>query len=136
MATEDIVVRDDIPVTSPVLTLLDLATELEPLPLERAVNDADKRGLVDPETLREELVNYVSQPGVRPLRHLLDKLFFQLSDSDLKIYFRRIKEVGPHSEWRLLVPIGPISRHSTPIQISGWSAGGDVRLRAAVGKQF
>jgi very-short-patch-repair endonuclease len=29
-------------------------------------------------------------PGIRPLRHLLDKLFFQLSDSDLEIYFRRI----------------------------------------------
>jgi very-short-patch-repair endonuclease len=87
---EDIVIRDDIPVTSPVLTLLDLATELAPTPLERAVNDADKRGLVDPETLREELNRYSGEPGVRPLRHLLDKLFFQLSDSDLEIYFRRI----------------------------------------------
>lgn len=27
---------------------------------------------------------------MRPLRGLLDKLFFQLSDSDLEIYFRRI----------------------------------------------
>lgn len=82
--------RDDIPVTSPIRTLLDLATELDPIPLERAVNDADKRSLVDPEALREELNRFSGQPGVRPLRHLLDKLFFQLSDSDLEIYFRRI----------------------------------------------
>ncbi|HWO48023.1 MAG TPA: DUF559 domain-containing protein, partial [Solirubrobacterales bacterium] len=27
---------------------------------------------------------------IRRLRHLLDKLFFRLSDSDLEIYFRRI----------------------------------------------
>lgn len=85
-----IVTRDDIPVTSPIQTLVDLGTELTPIPLERAVNDADKRGLVDPEALREELARFGGQPGVRPLRHLLDKLFFRLSDSDLEIYFRRI----------------------------------------------
>lgn len=86
----DVLWRDDIPVTSPIQTLIDLATELDPIPLERAVNDADKRGLVDPEALRKHLDLYNGQPGVRPLRFLLDKLFFQLSDSDLEIYFRRI----------------------------------------------
>ena len=90
LRVEDILRRDDIPATSPTRTLLDLATELDAIPLERAVNDADKRGLVDPETLREHLNLYKGQPGVRPLRLLLDKLFFQLSDSDLEIYFRRI----------------------------------------------
>jgi very-short-patch-repair endonuclease len=90
LTPREIVRRDDIPVTSPVQTLVDLSTELEPLPLERAVNDADKRGLVDPETLREELARFRGEPGVRPLRLLLDKLFFRLSDSDLEIYFRRI----------------------------------------------
>lgn len=90
ISPQDILLRDDVPVTSPSLTLIDLATELESFPLERAVNDADKRGLLDPETLREKLSLYSGQPGVRPLRHLLDKLFFRLSDSDLEIYFRRI----------------------------------------------
>jgi len=97
---EDTLRRDDIPVTSPTRTLLDLATELEAIPLERAVNDADKRGLVDPETLREKLSLYSGQPGVRPLRGLLDKLFFQLSDSDLEIYFRRIVKTA-----RLPIPL-------------------------------
>jgi very-short-patch-repair endonuclease len=84
------VLRDDIPVTSPVQTLVDLANELDMVALERAVNDADKRDLIDPEALREELSRFNGEPGVRPLRHLLDKLFFRLSDSDLEIYFRRI----------------------------------------------
>jgi len=90
LAIEDIVLRDDIPVTSPAQTLVDLATELDPVALERAVNDADKRDLVDPEALREDLSRFGGEPGIRPLRHLLDKLFFRLSDSDLEIYFRRI----------------------------------------------
>src|SRR3954451_5928458 len=45
----DIVVRDDIPLPSPSQTLVDLATELDAVVLERAVNDADKRNLIDPE---------------------------------------------------------------------------------------
>jgi very-short-patch-repair endonuclease len=90
LRAEDILRRDDIPTTSPSRTLLDLAAELDPVPLERAVNEADKRGLIDPETLREQLGRFSGQPGVCPLRLLLDKLFFQLSDSDLEIYFRRI----------------------------------------------
>ncbi len=90
LSAKYIVLRDDIPITSPIQTLLDLATELDTVPLERAVNDADKRDLVNPDALRAGLDRFSGQPGVRPLRHLLDKLFFQLSDSDLEIYFRRI----------------------------------------------
>ena len=44
-----------IPVTDPVLTLIDVATELRPPKLERAVNQADVLDLVDPETLRRSL---------------------------------------------------------------------------------
>jgi hypothetical protein len=90
LAAGHLVPRDEIPVTSPVQTLVDLATELDAVALERAVNDADKRDLIDPEALREELPHFGGCPGIRPLRLLLDKLFFRLSDSDLEIYFRRI----------------------------------------------
>lgn len=90
LALQDVVLQDDIPVTSPVQTLIDLATELDPVALERAVNDSDKRDLIDPEALRKALKRFSGSPGIRPLRHLLDKLFFRLSDSDLEIYFRRI----------------------------------------------
>lgn len=90
LTPDDLVLRDDIPVTAPAQTLVDVATELDPVALERAVNDADKRDLIDPEALRDELSRFEGCPGVRPLRHLLDKLFFRLSDSDLEIHFRRI----------------------------------------------
>jgi very-short-patch-repair endonuclease len=101
LPARDLSVSDGISITSPVRTLVDLGTELEPITLERAVNDADKRGLVDPETLREGLARFRGEPGVRPLRLLLDKLFFQLSDSDLEIYFRRIVKGA-----RLPMPLG------------------------------
>lgn len=90
LAAEDIVSRDGIPVTAVAPTLVDLATELHPISLERAVNEADKRDLIDPEMLRAALDGYAGEPGVRSLRGLLDKRTFRLSDSDLEIYFRPI----------------------------------------------
>ncbi len=83
-----VVVRFGIPVTRPVQTLIDLATELKLLRLERAVNEADKLDLIDPEALRRALDAYVGMPGVRTLRTMLDRHTFRLSDSDLEIYFR------------------------------------------------
>jgi hypothetical protein len=89
-AAGDLGVSDGIPVTSPARTLVDLATELDLVAVERAVNDADKRDLIDPETLRTALDAHAGEPGVRGLRELLDRLTFRLSDSDLEIYFRPI----------------------------------------------
>jgi hypothetical protein len=83
-----VVRRFGIPVTRPVQTLIDLATELKLLRLERAVNEADKLDLIDPESLRRALDAHVGMPGVRTLRTLLDRHTFRLSDSDLEIYFR------------------------------------------------
>jgi very-short-patch-repair endonuclease len=80
--------RHGIPVTDPVQTLIDLATELKPLRVERAVNEADKRDLVDPETLRRALDAHAGEPGVRKLATLLDRHTFRLSDSDLEVFFR------------------------------------------------
>ncbi|MBS1886275.1 MAG: DUF559 domain-containing protein [Actinobacteria bacterium] len=83
-----------IPVTDPVQTLIDLATELPPLRLERSVNEADKRDLVDPETLRRALDSYVGMPGVKTLRTMLDRHTFRLSDSDLEVLFRPLAEAA------------------------------------------
>jgi hypothetical protein len=80
--------RHGIPVTSAVQTLIDLATELKHLRLERAVNEADKLDLIDPQTLRAALDDHVGMPGVRTLRTMLDRHTFRLSDSDLEILFR------------------------------------------------
>jgi len=85
-----VVVRSGIPVTNPIQTVIDIATELRPMRLERAVNEADKLDLVDPETLREALglEVYAGMPGVKTLRTMLDRHTFRLSDSDLEILFR------------------------------------------------
>jgi very-short-patch-repair endonuclease len=82
--------HDGIPVTSPVRTLVDLAARLSPLVLERAVNEADKRELADPEELRAALPRYRGERGVARLRTLLDRRTFRLSDSNLEILFRPI----------------------------------------------
>jgi len=88
LAAGSVAVRFGIPVTNPVQTLVDLATELRPMRLERAVNEADKLDLVDPESLRRALDGYLGMPGVRTLRTMLDRHTFRLSDSDLEILFR------------------------------------------------
>jgi very-short-patch-repair endonuclease len=73
-----------IPVTTPVRTLLDLATHLTAPELESAVNAADRRDLVDPESLRSELEHHAGQAGVAALRALLHHSTFTLTDSELE----------------------------------------------------
>jgi len=90
LEARDLTAQDRIPLTSPTRTLLDLATELGETALERAVNEADKRDLVNPETLRSELDEYTGQSGTRALRKLLDQHSFRLSDSALEILFRSL----------------------------------------------
>lgn len=56
--------------------------------LERAVNEADKLDRVRADVLRASLDGYRGQPGVAPLRKLLDPLTFRLSDSELEQLMR------------------------------------------------
>jgi very-short-patch-repair endonuclease len=84
----DAVVHEGIPVTSPVRTLIDQATGLRPMQLERAVNEADKLDRVRADVLHASLDGYRGQPGVAPLRKLLDPLAFRLSDSALEQLMR------------------------------------------------
>ena len=76
-----------IPVTSPALTLLDLAPRLSRDQLERAIGEADKRDLIDPESLRRELERFANRPGIAPLRETLDRHTFTLTDSELERRF-------------------------------------------------
>lgn len=82
--------RDTIPVTNVTCTLVDLATELPEHSVERAVNAADKRDLIDPEALRVNLDRYRGRPGTPLIERLLDKRTFRLSDSHLESLFRPI----------------------------------------------
>jgi very-short-patch-repair endonuclease len=92
-ATE-IVFRQNIPVTDIVRTLIDLAAESDSAVVERAVNEADKRNLITPDTLRLRLADHAGEAGVRPLRQLLDKYTFRLSDSDLEVLLRPIAKAA------------------------------------------
>jgi hypothetical protein len=83
-------VRDRIRVTTPLQTLVDIALELPANRLERAVNEADKRELIDPDSLRAGLDDHAGEPGVKPLRSLLDRDAFLLSDTELEVLFRPI----------------------------------------------
>ncbi len=87
---EDATERDRIPVTSVVRTLLDLACRLSAPRLERAVNEADKFDLIDPESLRDELDGRRNEPGLPSLRRLLDRHTFALTESELERRFLRL----------------------------------------------
>jgi very-short-patch-repair endonuclease len=83
----DRALRDRIPVTSPTRTLIDLATVLSPGRLERAVNEADRLDLVDPETLRAAVERRKGVRGRPSLLRLLDRRTFVLTDSELERRF-------------------------------------------------
>jgi hypothetical protein len=88
LPAESITTRQNIPLTQPVRTFLDLATISGPRTLERAINEADKRDVIDPDALRKALDDHAGEPGVRPLRWILDKHTFRLSDDELELLFR------------------------------------------------
>ena len=80
-------VIDEIPVTDPIATLVDLATCIPIGEVEAAVNEADHLDLVNPERLRRALDLLPRRPGVTRLRALLDAPTFALTDSKLERYF-------------------------------------------------
>jgi hypothetical protein len=86
-ASEETTRCNNIPVTTPICTLIDLATILGRAQLERAVNEADRLNLTDPEALRVALDRVARRPGVGVLRDLLEKPTFALTDSELERRF-------------------------------------------------
>jgi very-short-patch-repair endonuclease len=123
-----------IPVTQPICTLVDLAVRLPAAQLEAAVNEADKLGLVDPETLRAGLDQRAGRRGVPALRKLLDRRTFTLTDSELERRFlpiaRRVGLGNPETgrrvngfktdfywpELGLIVETDGLRYHRTPTQ--------------------
>jgi len=78
---------DNIPVTSPLITLVDLATCLPTGQLETSVVEADHLGLVDPEQLRSDLDLLARRPGLARLRRLLDTATHTLATTELERLF-------------------------------------------------
>jgi very-short-patch-repair endonuclease len=90
----DLVLHRGIPVTTPQRTILDRTLQLEPNAVERHVNEADARELIDPESLRRWLNFRLGEHGAPKLRRILDIATFLLSDSDLEIFFRPIAQAA------------------------------------------
>jgi very-short-patch-repair endonuclease len=78
--------REGIPTTTPIDTLVDLATRTTRDQLEAAVNEADKHDLVDPEALRAA-VDQLRRAGAKRLRDVLDRRTFTLTASELERRF-------------------------------------------------
>ncbi len=90
LRSTEVTVRNGIPVTSLVRTLIDIASQLGRGDLERAVNEADRLGLIDPQTLFEVLDRHPGKRGVGALRGLLGERAFRLTDSELERRFLRL----------------------------------------------
>jgi very-short-patch-repair endonuclease len=75
------------PRTTAACTLVDLAASLGEGELERAISEADKLGLTDPDRLLSWLKVLPSRPGVAILRRTLARHTFRLTDSELERLF-------------------------------------------------
>jgi very-short-patch-repair endonuclease len=69
-ASVEVRIRNGIPVTSPIDTIVDIAPTLTEARLERAINEAAILDLVEPDALR---ANLPSRPGARTVARLLDR---------------------------------------------------------------
>ena len=134
LRAQDVTVRDGIPVTTVVRTLIDLATRLGPNALERGINEADRLDLIDPESLLAALDAYPGQRGVGRLKSLLGDRTFRLTDSELERRFLPLAEraglpvplTGQHlngfkvdfywPDLRLVVETDGLRYHRTPAQ--------------------
>ncbi|HET8862412.1 MAG TPA: DUF559 domain-containing protein [Solirubrobacterales bacterium] len=95
LRSTEVLVRNGIPVTSLVRTLIDVAPRLDRGDLERAVNEADRLGLIDPEALLDALTLHPGKRGVGRLHELLSERAFRLTDSELERRFLRlVSEAG------------------------------------------
>jgi very-short-patch-repair endonuclease len=87
LAEDNLTSRDGVPVTGIVQTVVDLAATLKPRLVERAVNEADRLDLINPPALRVALEAHRCEPGVKPLRTMLDRRTFRLTRSELERLF-------------------------------------------------
>lgn len=86
----EVTLHKGIPTVVPVIALIDLASRLRTNDLERAIGDADKTGLIDPETLRQALDHMPPRPGTGVLKRTLDRHTFVLTHTELERRFLSI----------------------------------------------
>jgi very-short-patch-repair endonuclease len=96
---------EGIPVTSPVQTLIDLATRYEGPKVERLVNEADRLGLVRTDDLRAALDDHAGEEGIARLRQILDRRTFRYTRSELeRAFLPLVRQAGlPTPETSVIV---------------------------------
>ncbi len=87
LARDEIATTRSIPCTDPATTVVDLAPSATRTQLQRVINEADKRDLIDPNALRKRLDQLSPRPGLAIVRQLLDRHTFVLTDSELEDLF-------------------------------------------------
>jgi very-short-patch-repair endonuclease len=86
---------EGIPVTSPVQTLIDLATRHGRPAMERYVNEADRLRLARTDDLRKALDRHAGEPGVGRLREILDRRTFRYTRTELeRVFIPLAREAG------------------------------------------
>jgi len=86
---------EGIPITSPVQTLIDLATRHDTPRMERAMNEADKLGLVKTNDLRKALDAHQGEAGVARLRAIIDRATFRYTRTELeRAFLPLVREAG------------------------------------------
>lgn len=83
----EVTTRNGIPVTTPECTIIDLAARHEQHVVEAMINEADIRGVTNPERLRRQLDEVGPRPGVKRLRLWLDIRTFRFTRSQLERCF-------------------------------------------------
>jgi very-short-patch-repair endonuclease len=105
LSAQHVTTHQGIPVTTLPCVFVDLAAKLPRNEVEAALNEADSRDLIDPDTLRAALDNVPRWPGVAKLRKLLDRRTLVLTRSELERRFLPIaRRAGlPRPETRVYV---------------------------------
>ena len=121
-----------IPLSQPLFTLVDLAATLRTDPLEAAINEADRLGLIDADRIEPELATIARYPGGVKLRKTLER--YTRTDSNLERRFlglvrkaglplpatqERIGRGRVDFHWpklRLVVETDGLTYHRTPMQ--------------------
>jgi hypothetical protein len=86
----DVTRRRNIPVTTPIATIVDLAARAPEREVDALVSDADVRGLCTPEQVRRAVGEMRGRPGAARVRKLLDRQTFRLTRSHLERLFLAI----------------------------------------------
>jgi very-short-patch-repair endonuclease len=132
--TRRIALRDGIPTTSVVDTLVDIAASLTPDEREAAIGEADRLGLIHVPDLRAALDGVEARPGVGILKRTIDRRSYVMTHSHTERRFvpialragmpkpRSQRHVGSHrvdfffDTLGMVVEVDGITYHRTPAQ--------------------